>query len=72
MTTCGVLDIAVGNLFCCQCGIEEFGVAVVDHRIVLAVDKEDWRTVSGNMVFQRQKVTKLSVAHTAFSKERPA
>ena len=52
MPTSSVLDVAVGNLLCCQCGIEEYRVSVVDHRVILAVDEKDRRAVVRDMVLQ--------------------
>lgn len=67
MTACRVLNVAVGNLLCCQCGIKEFRIVVFDHGVVHAVDKEDGWTVFGDMLFQGKEIAQLPVAHTAFA-----
>ena len=72
MASSSILDIAMGDLTGSECGVEEYGVAVVDNGIVLAVDEEDRRTVVWHMPFQRERVAQLTVAHTALAKQRPS
>ena len=52
--------------------VEEDGIVWLDHRIVLAVEEEDWRTVVGDVPLDRQRVAHLAAELPALAEQGTA
>ena len=74
MSSSLVLDVTMRNGLGCQCGVEEFAVAIMHHGIILTVNHEERRTLGGtwDMVLQRQAVPKRSAPTPILSQQGPA
>ena len=65
-----ILQVHMGYVTRLQGRIEQHGVTIVHHGIVLAVHQEHRRTVGRHMLLQRQAVAKPCVLHLALTQQR--
>ena len=62
-----ILDITVIDTCCRQGFVQKNGVAVVDYRVIYAIDKKNRGTILGNMPFKRERVLQLGIVDTQIS-----
>ena len=72
MAARAILQVEVGNIAQGECRVEEFGIVVLDDRVILAVDEEHGRAVGRHMAFERERVAQLAVVLAAVAEQCPA
>ena len=72
MTTSSILDITVVDTGSRQGFVQEYGVAVVDHWVVDAIDEENGMSILGNTPLERERVLQLDIVDMGISQQPTA